>query len=124
VANTPCIHTYLGTYVILPTMVLLRKKGSAKRYCMYSVYIHMYIYMYVHMYIHMYVCMYCVHTYVCSFDTVPLDCFSFLKGEIHSCAFFYVQGSVMPFPIGFGYRQVAILLWLLGIAIIISPPYY
>jgi hypothetical protein len=40
-----------------------------------------------------------------------------------SCCFF-LRGSVTPFPIVFCYRQVAILLWLLGITIIISPPYH
>jgi hypothetical protein len=34
---------------------------------------------------------------------------------------FFLRGSVIPFPIGFCYRQVAILL---GITIIISPPYH
>jgi hypothetical protein len=38
--------------------------------------------------------------------------------------FFSLRGSVIPFPIGFCYRQVAILLWLLGTTIIISPPYH
>jgi hypothetical protein len=33
---------------------------------------------------------------------------------------FFLRGSVISFLIGFCYRQVAILLWLLGINIIIS----
>jgi hypothetical protein len=36
----------------------------------------------------------------------------------------FLRGSVIPFPIGFCYRQVAILPRLLGITIIISPPYH
>jgi hypothetical protein len=38
--------------------------------------------------------------------------------------FFFLRGSVILFPIGFCYRQAAILLCLLGITIIISPPYH
>jgi hypothetical protein len=37
---------------------------------------------------------------------------------------FFLRGSVIPFPVGFCYRQVAVLLWLLGITVIISPPYH
>jgi hypothetical protein len=37
---------------------------------------------------------------------------------------FFLRGSVIPFPKGICYRQVAILLQLLGITVIISPPYY
>jgi hypothetical protein len=52
-----------------------------------------------------------------------------LQGRIcriqHFCLLVcFLRGSVMPFPIGFCYRQVAILLFLLGITIIISPPYH
>jgi hypothetical protein len=37
---------------------------------------------------------------------------------------FFLRGSVIPFPIGFCYKHVAILLQLLGIAVIISPRYH
>jgi hypothetical protein len=37
---------------------------------------------------------------------------------------FILQGSVIPFPVGFCYREVIILLRFLGITIIISPPYH
>jgi hypothetical protein len=37
---------------------------------------------------------------------------------------FFVQGSAIPFPICYCYRQVAIRLRLLGITIIIPPPYH
>jgi hypothetical protein len=36
---------------------------------------------------------------------------------------FFLRGSVIPFPIGFCYRQVATLLHLLSITIL-SPPYH
>jgi hypothetical protein len=40
-------------------------------------------------------------------------------------SFFFLRGSmIIPFPVGFCYRQAAILLQLLGITIIISPPYH
>jgi hypothetical protein len=35
--------------------------------------------------------------------------------------YFFLRGSAIPFPVGFCYRQVAILLWLQGITVIISP---
>jgi hypothetical protein len=37
---------------------------------------------------------------------------------------FFLRGSVIPFPVGVWYRQEAILLKLLGITFIITPPYY
>jgi hypothetical protein len=37
---------------------------------------------------------------------------------------FFLRGSVIPFPVGFFYRQVAIRLLLLGITVIISPPHH
>jgi hypothetical protein len=47
-------------------------------------------------------------------------------GELFSIGsdFFLPWGSVIPFPLCFCYRQIAILLRLLGITIIISSPYH
>jgi hypothetical protein len=41
-----------------------------------------------------------------------------------NCFIILVVRSVIPFPAGLCYRQVAILLRLLGITFIISPPYH
>jgi hypothetical protein len=57
---------------------------------------------------------------IAGISATDLEVFSFCKFS-SSC---FLRGSVIPFPIGFSYRQVAILLWLLGITIIISPPYH
>jgi hypothetical protein len=46
------------------------------------------------------------------------------KASTKKCVLFFLRGSVIPFPVGFCYRQVAILFLLLGITIIISPPYH
>jgi hypothetical protein len=48
------------------------------------------------------------------------DCGPRLRGLFSAVGSLFLQASVIQFPIGFCYRQVVILLWLLGIAIIIS----
>jgi hypothetical protein len=61
---------------------------------------------------------------------VALICSMLILASVHICIWgiwkllFFLRGSVVPFPAGFSYRQVAILLRLLGTTIIISPPYH
>jgi hypothetical protein len=51
--------------------------------------------------------------------------FSFWKRDLllNGWHTFFLRGSVIPFPVGFCCRQVAIMLRSLGIIVIISTPY-
>jgi hypothetical protein len=71
------------------------------------------------------------HTYTRRHTTIDFnrkdtknECLPFVQRKPGELTALFLRGSVVPFHAGFCYRQVAILLCLLGTTIVISPPYH